>query len=61
MMKQFFTLIFTAFLTLNCIAQTITGTVNDGENNLTNKYIVQAYGSPAVGGLYFVALTYTGL
>lgn len=36
-------------------------TVKIGANNLTNKYNVQAYGSPAVGGLYFVALTYTGL
>jgi outer membrane receptor protein involved in Fe transport len=32
-----------------------------GANNLTNKYIVQAYGSPAVGGLYYISLTYTGL
>ena len=36
-------------------------TVKIGANNLTNQYIVQAYGSPAVGGLYYVALTYTGL
>jgi outer membrane receptor for ferrienterochelin and colicin len=35
--------------------------VKIGANNLTNKYIAQAYGSPAVGGLYFMALTYTGL
>lgn len=36
-------------------------TVKIGANNLTNKYIVQAYGSPAVGGLYYASLTYTGL
>ncbi len=36
-------------------------TVKIGANNLTNKYIVQAYGSPAVGGLYFLALTYDSL
>jgi iron complex outermembrane recepter protein len=36
-------------------------TVKLGANNLTNNYIVQAYGSPAVGGMYYVALTYTGL
>ncbi|MDX1906412.1 MAG: TonB-dependent receptor [Bacteroidia bacterium] len=32
-----------------------------GANNLTNRYIVQAYGSPAVGGLYYVALTFDEL
>lgn len=36
-------------------------TVKLGANNLTNKYIVQAYGSPAVGGLYYLSLTYSGL
>ncbi|GAB3892603.1 TonB-dependent receptor [Larkinella knui] len=29
-----------------------------GASNLTNRYIVQAYGSPAVGGLYFISLTF---
>lgn len=29
-----------------------------GAANLTNKYIVQAYGSPAVGGLYYVSLNF---
>ncbi|RAJ95937.1 outer membrane receptor protein involved in Fe transport [Larkinella arboricola] len=29
-----------------------------GASNLTNRYIVQAYGSPAVGGLYYVSLTF---
>ncbi|SFD26726.1 TonB-dependent receptor [Spirosoma endophyticum] len=29
-----------------------------GASNLTNQYIVQAYGSPAVGGLYYVSLTF---
>ncbi len=29
-----------------------------GASNLTNKYIVQAYGSPAVGGLYYVSLNF---
>jgi iron complex outermembrane receptor protein len=29
-----------------------------GASNLTNKYVVQAYGSPAVGGLYYVSLTF---
>jgi outer membrane receptor protein involved in Fe transport len=33
-------------------------TVKLGANNLTNQYIVQAYGSPAVGGVYYLALTY---
>lgn len=33
-------------------------TVKLGANNLTNQYIVQAYGSPAVGGIYYLALTY---
>lgn len=36
-------------------------TVKLGANNLTNKYIVQAYGSPAVGGLYYLSLTFNGL
>ncbi|MES2795832.1 MAG: TonB-dependent receptor, partial [Bacteroidota bacterium] len=29
-----------------------------GASNLTNQYIVQAYGSPAVGGLYYVSLNF---
>ncbi|MFD2570837.1 TonB-dependent receptor [Spirosoma soli] len=29
-----------------------------GASNLTNQYIVQAYGSPAVGGLYYVSLVF---
>ncbi|RRB00834.1 TonB-dependent receptor [Larkinella rosea] len=29
-----------------------------GASNLTNQYVVQAYGSPAVGGLYYVSLTF---
>lgn len=29
-----------------------------GASNLTNRYVVQAYGSPAVGGLYYVSLTF---
>ena len=33
-------------------------TVKLGAANLTNKYIVQAYGSPAVGGLYYVSLNF---
>lgn len=33
-------------------------TVKLGATNLTNKYVVQAYGSPAVGGIYYLALTY---
>lgn len=33
-------------------------TIKVGANNLSNKYIVQAYGSPAVGGVYYIALTY---
>ena len=36
-------------------------TIKLGANNLTNQYIVQAYGSPAVSGLYYLSLTYTGL
>lgn len=36
-------------------------TVKIGANNLTNQYIVQAYGSPAVGGLYYASITFTGL
>lgn len=36
-------------------------TVKLGANNLTNQYIVQAYGSPAVGGLYYVSLTFDEL
>ncbi|MBC7886110.1 MAG: TonB-dependent receptor, partial [Saprospiraceae bacterium] len=29
-----------------------------GAANLTNKYVVQAYGSPAVGGLYYVSFNF---
>jgi outer membrane receptor for ferrienterochelin and colicin len=36
-------------------------TVKLGANNLTNQHIVQAYGSPAVGGLYYVSLTFDEL
>jgi len=36
-------------------------TIKLGANNLTNKYIVQAYGSPAVGGLYYVSITFDEL
>jgi len=32
-----------------------------GAANLTNKYVVQAYGSPAVGGLYYVSLNFDEL
>ena len=32
-----------------------------GGSNITNKYIVQAYGSPAVGGLYYVSLNFDEL
>ncbi len=32
-----------------------------GANNLTNRYVVQAYGSPAVGGIYYVSLTFDEL
>ncbi len=33
-------------------------TLKVGASNLTNKYVVQAYGSPSVGGIYYLALTY---
>ncbi|GAB4000316.1 TonB-dependent receptor [Spirosoma daeguense] len=29
-----------------------------GATNLTNQYVVQSYGSPAVGGLYYVSLVF---
>ena len=29
-----------------------------GGSNLANKYVVQAYGSPAVGGLYYLSLNF---
>jgi outer membrane receptor protein involved in Fe transport len=29
-----------------------------GASNLTNQYVVQSYGSPAVGGLYYVSLVF---
>jgi outer membrane receptor protein involved in Fe transport len=32
-----------------------------GSTNLTNKYNVQAYGSPAVGGVYYLSLTFDDL
>jgi outer membrane receptor protein involved in Fe transport len=32
-----------------------------GASNLTNQYIVQAYGSPAVGGLYYISLNFDEL
>ncbi|NIJ55684.1 TonB-dependent receptor [Dyadobacter arcticus] len=35
--------------------------VKIGGSNLGNKYIVQAYGSPAVGGLYYVSLNFDQL
>jgi len=37
---------------------TIKTTVKIGASNLTNQKIVQAYGSPAVRGLYFISLTF---
>ncbi len=33
-------------------------TLKLGASNLTNQYLVQAYGSPAVGGLYYFSLTF---
>lgn len=33
-------------------------TVKIGASNLTNRKIVQAYGSPAVGGIYFISLLF---
>lgn len=36
-------------------------TLKIGASNLTNQKIVQAYGSPAVRGLYFIALTFDEL
>ncbi|MVM30016.1 TonB-dependent receptor plug domain-containing protein [Spirosoma sp. HMF4905] len=36
-------------------------TVKLGASNLTNNYVVQAYGSPAVGGLYYLTLTFDQL
>jgi outer membrane receptor protein involved in Fe transport len=32
-----------------------------GGSNITNQYVVQAYGSPAVGGLYYVSLNFDEL
>jgi outer membrane receptor protein involved in Fe transport len=32
-----------------------------GASNLTNQYVVQAYGSPAVGGIYYVSLIFDEL
>jgi hypothetical protein len=29
-----------------------------GAANLTNQYVVQAYGSPAVGGMYYISLNF---
>lgn len=39
----------------------IKSTIKLGASNLTNQYIVQAYGSPAVGGLYYVSLNFDEL
>jgi outer membrane receptor protein involved in Fe transport len=39
----------------------IKSTVKLGASNLTNQYIVQAYGSPAIGGLYYVSLNFDEL
>lgn len=39
----------------------IKSVVKLGASNLTNQYIVQAYGSPAVGGLYYVSLNFDEL
>lgn len=36
-------------------------TLKLGANNLTNRYVVQAYGSPAVGGLYYLTVTFDEL
>lgn len=36
-------------------------TLKLGASNLTNNYVVQAYGSPAVGGLYYLTLTFDDL
>lgn len=36
-------------------------TIKLGANNLTNQYIAQAYGSPAVGGIYYIGLTFDEL
>lgn len=36
-------------------------TVKLGASNITNQYIVQAYGSPAVGGIYYLSLTFDEL
>jgi iron complex outermembrane recepter protein len=35
--------------------------VKVGGSNITNQYVVQAYGSPAVGGLYYVSLNFDQL
>lgn len=36
-------------------------TIKLGASNLTNQYVVQAYGSPSVGGLYYVSLNFDEL
>jgi len=36
-------------------------TIKIGATNLTNNYVVQAYGSPAVGGLYYISLNFDEL
>jgi iron complex outermembrane receptor protein len=36
-------------------------TLKIGGTNLTNKYNVQAYGSPAVGGVYYASITFDDL
>jgi hypothetical protein len=33
-------------------------TIKLGATNLTNQYVVQSYGSPAVGGLYYLSLVF---
>ncbi|MCK8494715.1 TonB-dependent receptor [Spirosoma sp. RP8] len=37
---------------------TLKTVVKLGATNLTNQYVVQAYGSPAVGGLYYLSLVF---
>ncbi|UBM58185.1 TonB-dependent receptor [Marinilongibacter aquaticus] len=33
-------------------------TIKLGGSNITNKYVIQAFGSPAVGGLYYISLNF---
>lgn len=37
------------------------GSLKLGASNLANNYVVQAYGSPAVGGLYYLTITFDEL